>query len=244
MIRASFMTLGKKVTTDSLYQWDTNQIFQITGSNLTTAPQIHYGNKAHEEAVIVQSKIVNGVIESNIPNTLLAEPYPIYAFLVVIADGKSNTRQVFEIPVKTRPKPADYEFIDDKDVINYEYLSDRIVRFEDAVNARADRLENNINTFETNVSNTVDRLQLIVESMSSLGIDSVLNMFNKKTKFNDDGSILESGDGWTKKTVFNADESIDETFTSTNKDGTTKTVVKHTTFGDIIKEEITQSYVS
>ena len=245
MIRASFMTLGKKVTTDSLYQWDTNQVFQITGSNLTTAPEVHYGNKAHELAVIVQSKIVNGVIESNIPNTLLAEPYPIYAFLVVIEDGKSNTRQVFEIPVNARPKPADYEFIDDKDVINYEYLSDRIVRFEDAVKARVDGLENNINTFESNVTSTVNRLQLIVDSMSSLGIDSVLNMFNRQTQRNSDGSILETGDGWTKKTLRNADGSIDETFTSTNKDGTTKTVVKHTTRSEnIIIEKITDSYVS
>ena len=90
-----------------------------------------------------------------------------------------------------------------------------------------------------------DRRMALARGTLFPGLDlPFMNMVNKRTKFNDDGSILESGDGWTKKTVFNADESIDETFTSTNKDGTTKTVVKHTTFGDIIKEEITQSYVS
>ena len=246
MIRASFMTLGKKVTTDALYQWDTNQTFQITGSGLTTAPPIHFGNKANEKAVIVQSKIVDGVIEAAIPNTLVAQPYPIYAFLVIIENGVSNTKQVFEIPIITRPEPADYDFVDDLDVINYEYLSDRIVRFENAVNERVDGLEDNINTFETNVTENVNRLQLIVESMSSLGMDSILGMYNKTTAFNDDGSITESGEGWIKTTVFNADDTIDESLVTTNADGSKQTTVKRTTFNadGSITEQITESYIT
>lgn len=246
MIRASFMTLGKKVTTDALYQWDTNQTFQITGSGLTTAPPIHFGNKANEKAVIVQSKIVDGVIEAAIPNTLVAQPYPIYAFLVIIEDGVSNTKQVFEIPIITRPEPADYDFVDDLDVINYEYLSDRIVRFEDAVNERVNGLEDNINTFETNVTENVNRLQLIVESMSSLGIDAALGMFNKITTFEEDGSVLETGEGWTKTTIFNDDGTIDEIMSTTNSDGSIQTSVKRTTFesDDSIKEEIIESYIT
>lgn len=246
MIRASFMTLGKKVTTDALYQWDTNQTFQITGSGLTTAPPIHFGNKANEKAVIVQSKIVDGVIEAAIPNTLVAQPYPVYAFLVIIENGVSNTKQVFEIPIITRPEPADYDFVDDLDVINYEYLSDRIVRFEDAVNERVNGLEGNINTFETNVTENVNRLQLIVESMSSLGIDAALGMFNKITTFEEDGSVLETGEGWTKTTIFNDDGTIDEIMSTTNADGSIQTSVKRTNFesDDSIKEEIIESYIT
>ena len=245
MIRASFFTLGKKVTTDSLYQWDVNQTFEITGSNLTTAPPIHFGNKAREEAVIVQSEIVDGVIRVPIPNTLVAEPFPIYAFLVVIDGDVANTKQVFEIPIVTRPKPADYEFVDDKDVINYEYLSDRIVRFEDAVNDRVDGLETNIYTFEINVSNEVGRLALIVDAMGSVGLDKALGMFNHTSVFNSDGSISESGDGWVKTTAFNTDNTIDETLRTTNKDGSVQVTVKRTTFnadGSIV-EAITQAYV-
>ena len=245
MIRAAFFTLGKKVTTDSLYQWDVNQTFEITGSNLTTAPPIHFGNKAHEDAVIVQSEIVDGVIRVPIPNTLVAEPFPIYAFLVIIDGDVANTKQVFEIPIVTRPKPADYDFVDDKDVINYEYLSDRIVRFENAVNARVNGLETNINTFETNVTKEVDRLALIVDAMGSAGMDKVMYMFNRTTTFPADGSVVETGDGWTKITAFNADGTIDETLRTTETDGSIHVAVKRITFpadGSVI-ESITQSYI-
>lgn len=245
MIRATFFTLGKKVTTDSLYQWDVNQILEITGANLTTAPPIHFGNKARDKAVIVQSEIVDGVIRVPIPNTLVAEPFPIYAFLVIIDGDVANTKQVFEIPIVTRPEPADYEFIDDKDVINYEYLSQRIVKFENAVNARVGGLETNINTFETNVSNEVERLALIVDAIGSVGLDKVMSMFNRTTTFPADGSIVETGDGWTKTTVFNDDGSIDETLRTTDTNGDIHVAVKRTTFpadGSVV-ETITQAYV-
>ena len=245
MIRATFFTLGKKVTTDSLYQWDTNQTLEITGSNLSTAPPVHFGNKVNDKALAVQSKIVDGVIVAQIPNSLVAQPYPIYAFLVIIDGDVANTKQVFEIPIITRPEPADYNFEDDADVINYEYLSDRIVRFEDAVNARVDGLENNINIFEANVSSEVERLALIVDAMGSVGIDRMTGMYNRTTVFNADESITESGDGWVKTTTFNDNGTIDETLRTTNDDGSVNVSVKRTTFntdGSIV-EQITQAYV-
>ena len=245
MIRATFFAVGKKITTDSLYQWDTNQTLEITGSNLTTAPTIHFGNKAHDDALVVQSEIVDGVIRVTIPNTMVAEPYPVYAFLVILDGEVANTKQVFEIPVIPRPRPHYYEYADNQGVVNYELLSDRIVRFEDAVNARVDGLETNINTFETSVSNEVDRLALIVEAMGSVGLDKTMSMFNRVTSFPADGSIIETGDGWTKTTAFNDDGTIDETLRTTEMDGSIHVAVKRTTFpadGSVV-ETITQSYV-
>ena len=54
-----------------------------------------------------------------------------------------------------------------------------------------------------------------------------------KTIFNDDGSIIEAGDGWTKKTVFNDDGSITETYEYLDPEsGTNKTVTKTTAFNN------------
>lgn len=245
MIRATFFAVGKKVTTDSLYQWDTNQTLEITGSKLTTAPTIHFGNKASDIALVVQSELVDGVVRAPIPNTMVAEPYPVYAFLVTLDGEVANTRQVFEIPIIPRPRPHYYEYADNQGVVNYELLSDRIVRFEDNVNARVNGLETNINTFQNNVTKEVDRLALIVEAMGSMGMDKVMSMFNRTTAFPADGSIVETGDGWTKTTAFNDDGSIDETLRTTNEDGSIHIAVKRTTFladGSVV-ETITQSYI-
>ena len=222
MIRAAFLEIGKKVTTDTLYQWDVNQILEITGSDLVTAPPFHFANKNHEEAVVVQSEIVDGLIRVPIPNTLLAEQYPIYAFLVIVEGDVLNTKQVFEIPIIPRPMPADYHFIDDKDVINYEYLMDKVVRF-------GDRVEN---------------LTLIVGALNANSMSNVLGMYNKQTLFLPDGSIVETGDGWTKTTVFLESGNIQETMRTIGDDGKTQVTVKETVFNDdgSITEQITESY--
>lgn len=115
-----------------LTQWDTNQklIIEDEYSVGGKPPTVHFCNKNSEIALGVASEISNGKIVADIPNMLLEEPYNIIAYIFVVdsVDVKSGkTVETINIPVRPRPKPSDYVFTDNVDVI---YLSDLIAQVE------------------------------------------------------------------------------------------------------------------
>lgn len=101
-------------------QWDINQTLTIKDSGLTVAPTFHFCNKNSEEALIVDSTIdEDGVIMVKVPNILLAEPYPIIAYIYAYATTTSaKTLATIRIPVEKRVKPSDYAYDDDA-VVNH-----------------------------------------------------------------------------------------------------------------------------
>jgi hypothetical protein len=76
-------------------------------------------------------------------------------------------------------------------------------------------------------------------------MDKIFGMMNKTTTFPADGSVVETGDGWSRTSVFPADGSVNETLRLTTEDGSIQVIVKKTTFpenGSVV-ETITQSYI-
>ena len=122
MIKANFKAYNT-YTVDSLHQWDINQPLEVTGLNLTTAPEVHFSNSNSDRAIVRQATLKNGVIVVNIPNSLLQEPFRIFAHIGVYEGNTFKVVEVVEIPVKPRKRPADYQLTDtDEEVYSFKRL--------------------------------------------------------------------------------------------------------------------------
>ena len=206
--------------TDPLYQYDVGQKMRIKFSGLTTAPIIHFSNAYRDTALNVSASLVDDVITVSIPNSLLAEPYPILAYVYDIEEDSGRTIHVIKIPIIKRPKPSDYESLNDEDLINYERLDARLTQLVNEWSGALDDTQNAVAILTTKVNSVVS------------GTVSVsMGMVNSRISFGEDGSITEIGDGWSRVTTFETDGSIREVFT-TNESGEEKTITKVTTFND------------
>ena len=107
-------------TTESLTQWDTNQKIAIAG--ITGTINILFFNRIQGTSEPVNTVYSAGRYVGDIPNGLLAEPYPIIAFVRKKSGNTYNTVSRIKIPVVPSAKPADYEYIDNVSLFTYEDL--------------------------------------------------------------------------------------------------------------------------
>lgn len=105
-------------TITSLYQWDSNQVLYIEDHGFTTPPAFHFCNQNSEKALLVQSEINDGVMTVSIPNALLIEPYKITAYVYLSEDKSGKTVEVITLPVRSRPMPENFEYVDDPKIVN------------------------------------------------------------------------------------------------------------------------------
>lgn len=133
-------------TVTYLTQWDSNQTLYIEDHGFTTAPFFHFCNKNSEKALVVASTIgSDGVMTVLIPNSLLTEPYNITAYVYLTEDTTSKTVEVIQLPVRPRPMPDTYEYVDDPIVIDLIVLATEIRE----LNAQVTLAEENRVTAET-----------------------------------------------------------------------------------------------
>lgn len=126
MIKANFSAYSKYVT-DSLYQWDQNQVLHVEGLNLTVAPEVHFSNAKLGGAIPVQADLVNHVVSVKVPNSLLQDPLRIYAHIGVYEGDLFKVVELVEIPVIPRKRPADYELaVDDFELYSFKRLENKI----------------------------------------------------------------------------------------------------------------------
>ena len=125
-IKANFTSYSTYVT-DSLHQWDLNQVLQVTGLNLTTAPEVHFSNANMDRAIVRQSTMTNNVVAVDIPNSLLQAPLRIYAHIGTYAGSAFKVIEVVEIPVRPRKRPEDYQIEDtDEEIYSFKRLENAI----------------------------------------------------------------------------------------------------------------------
>ena len=126
MIKANFNTYASYVT-DSLHQWDLNQVLQVSGLNLDVVPEVHFSNANTDRAIVRQATMANHVVSVDVPNSLLQEPLRIYAH-IGIYDGKTfKVVELVEIPVKPRKRPQDYQIQDnDEEIYSFKALENQI----------------------------------------------------------------------------------------------------------------------
>lgn len=136
MIKANFKAYATYVT-DSLTQWDLNQILEITGLNLTSAPEVHFSNANTPRAIVRQASLASQVVTVSIPNSLLQEALRIYAHVGIYEGDAFRAIEVVEIPVKPRKRPEDYQIQDtDEELYSFNRLENKIVNFDAHIASR------------------------------------------------------------------------------------------------------------
>jgi lysophospholipase L1-like esterase len=126
VIKANFKAYSTYVT-DSLNQWDLNQVLQVTGLNLTTAPEVHFSNANIDRAIVRQATMTNHVISVAIPNSLLQDPLRINAHIGVYEGDTFKVVEEVHIPVIPRKRPADYQIeTNDEEVYSFKRLENLI----------------------------------------------------------------------------------------------------------------------
>ena len=136
MIKANFKAYSAYVV-DSLHQWDLNQVLQVTGLNLTTAPEVHFSNANVDRAIVCQATMENQVVSARVPNSLLQEPLRIYAHIGVYEGDTFKVVEVVEIPVIPRKRPFDYQLEDsDGEVYSFKKLEHEIAELRALIESK------------------------------------------------------------------------------------------------------------
>lgn len=125
----------------NLWQYDYNQILQISGLSLPATVEIHFS--LTEKSGKAETRVAtteNGITQVQIPNELLRNDgksgnYSIFAFIYVVDEDSGNTEYEIILHVDSRPAPGG-EISEDPDE---PHLLDEAVN---AVNAAAGRAEN------------------------------------------------------------------------------------------------------
>lgn len=126
MIKANFKAYSTYVT-DSLHQWDINQDLEVTGLNITTAPEVHFSNSNMKGAIVRQATLKSGVVSVKIPNSLLQEPFRIFAHIGIYEGDTFKVIELVEIPVNPRKRPEDYQITDtDEELYSFKRLENQL----------------------------------------------------------------------------------------------------------------------
>ena len=135
MIKANFNSYSSYVT-DSLYQWDINQILTVNGLNLEVAPEVHFSNSNMDRAIVRQSVATDKGFNVDIPNSLLQDPLTIRAHVGIYEGNTFKVIELVEIPIIARTKPLDYKIEDsDEEIYSFKALQNAIANLEQRIKA-------------------------------------------------------------------------------------------------------------
>lgn len=141
------------VATEHLYQWDNGQKLSISG--VGTTADIHFANKKSEKALVVTPTITSGAMVAFIPNSLLAEPYPILAYVYVPSDDGARTLKTVTIAVEARKQPSDFVLDEDEGITTLESISQRVNEMIQSATNQINTAVSNMQTDYTNFKNTI-----------------------------------------------------------------------------------------
>lgn len=153
MIKANFNTYDNYVT-DSVYQWDINQVLTVTGLNLSVVPEVHFSNYAmNDRSIVRQATSENQIISVQIPNSLLQYAYPIKAYIGIYEGGTFKVVETITIPVIAKERPIDYKIEDtDEEIYSFKSMMNALANKANTteINARIDNIIANNNDSEGN----------------------------------------------------------------------------------------------
>lgn len=160
------------VALHNLTQWDSNAIITIPNFAYTSAPMFHFANTAHENSLTVQSTLDKSTVSVVVPNILLtkARPIDIYVFLYDVATEEGRAIDHVTLPVIPKPKPNDYEYVDNTEVVELNSLrlqlealiaetdrtvTSRVKELSDAYDATVQGIRDDIASDVTNLNNSI-----------------------------------------------------------------------------------------
>ena len=110
-----------------LWQWDTGQKLIVEDDG--TCNEVHFSNTYDANALVCPIREHNGIRVVDVPNILLQKASPIKVFLCHYDSDRSETRFSYHFPVRPRPKPESYVYIETEG-LNYASLDQRLVNLE------------------------------------------------------------------------------------------------------------------
>ncbi len=195
MITANFKAYASYVT-DSLYQWDLNQVLSVSGLNLSVAPEVHFTNSNMDKAIVRQAELTNRIVKVQIPNSLLQEPLTIKAYIGIYEGKTFKVVEEVSIPVKPKARPNDYKIeTTDGEIYSFEALKNALanrvtVQEVNKVSARIDNIIAHNNDSEGNTELLDMRVGADGDTYESAG-SALRNQVLLLRKFNE-GSIGET----------------------------------------------------
>lgn len=153
---------------ENLTQWDINVILKIHDFPYNIAPVFHFAGRYDKTALCVSSTLSDNTVSVHVPNILLQDHKAIkaYVFLYDLEEDTGRTIYAIDLPVHAKPKPDDYEYSDNSEIIDLHALKVRlealIAQAEQTIGTRMDELaqdyQNKITAIETAIADDVDNL--------------------------------------------------------------------------------------
>lgn len=122
----------------NLVQWDSNVKIYIDESEITKNYKIHFFNKESVDAYVVESSYSNNILCAKIPDILLTKSHTIIGYVYTDADEEHKSIFCFKIPVRKRPKPMNFIFVDSKDYTTLESILDECKKYANNASDYAD----------------------------------------------------------------------------------------------------------
>lgn len=195
-------------------QWDVDQkiIIPIDSRSLQNAklpsspayalPEVHFGNSARSETLLVRSDFVDAeTISVDVPNILLQEPYPLFVYVYLTDPEDVSSQKIIlqnEIPVRKRQKPSDYFYIENIRRITAEMIKEEIEAVVDETRQREIGLieqtrteaKSNIDSTEATASKKVDEARdSAVKLIGDTATNAKNTVDNQMNKDYNEGSI-------------------------------------------------------
>lgn len=199
---------------ENLTQWDSNAIIQITSYPHTVAPVFHFTNHSEDESLTVRSTISQGTVSVVVPNVLLTRSRPIDVFVFQYDSASDEGRTIYHerIPVISKRKPNDYEYIDNTKIIEVSTLQMQlealIAAAEETVNIRIDDLTNSYDAALQGIKDGISEDVLNLNTSIADNRDKLeLDITNSRTKLESDvasalSTMIDSVDDGSPRGVF------------------------------------------
>lgn len=190
-------------TIKRLTQWDSNVILTIPNFKYGSAPVFHFNNGTGSTSITVTSVLNEDTVSVVMPNILFTRAKPIEVFVFLYDPKSDEGRTIYQttIPVTVKPKPDDYEYIDNTEIIEITSLGIRLQALID----EAERSVNvHIKELEDSYNNTIQTIrQSIADDVTNLN-QSISNNRDvlERDISNNLQTILSSIDDGTPKGIF------------------------------------------
>lgn len=182
----------------NLTQWDSNVILHMHNYKFSAAPVVHFFTEHSESSKTVRATLEDNVVSVVVPNSLLLESgnldICVFQYDSVTDDGHVVRR--YRLPIAAKPKPDDYEYVDNTEVIELSSLGIRlealIAEAEGAVNVKigelAEAYDKTVQDIKDDIQGDVDALNKTIEDSRDELETDINNTLNTMLESVSDGS--------------------------------------------------------
>lgn len=184
---------------DHFSQWDMDQTIYMKDWECDYIPMFHFSNKKSTEALVVKGVLENdGRISASVPNILLQEHYPLIVYIYLEDDDSSQTVRCIKIPVRKRPKPHDYDYVENIEYINWTKLEKEALDFINELSSSNEQFkseyESTLGTAKENADKAIGAANSALASeLAAKGYADASAESARQAKASEDASRISEG---------------------------------------------------